>query len=124
MTGVAGSVLSWMLLLMASSAGAAVQLIVQYPEYGNFSRVRLTCAQEGSFPDPLRRDQRPATFLRNDSALSANDFVSLEAVSEVEVETIFTAEQEGGFFCRTGGTAPVEQSDIHYLAGVSFFCSC
>ena len=50
MAGTAGTVLPWMLLLMASSAAAAVQLRVEYPEDGNYSHVRLTCERlEGSF---------------------------------------------------------------------------
>ena len=120
MAGTAGTVLPWMLLLMASSAAAAVQLRVDYPEAGNYSHVKLSCTQESSFgsADQLRMDQRPATFLRNDSRLSADDFVFL-SVSEVEAEIVFTAEQEGEFVCRTGGTAPVENSTILYLAGVS-----
>ena len=122
MAGTAGTVLPWMLLLMASYAAAAVQLRVEYPQEaeGNYSHVRLSCTQGGDFPDPLPGNQRPATFLRNDSVLSASDFVSLEAVDEMDaVEIVFTVEQEGEFFCSTGGTAPVENSSILYLAGVS-----
>ena len=116
MAGTAGMVLPWMLLLMASSAAAAVQLRVEYPEDENYSYVRLTCQRlEGNFPGPLLTTQRPATFFRNDSVLYKNDFISL-SVSEVEVEIVFTAEQEGEFFCRT---ALGEDSNILYLAGVS-----
>ena len=98
-----------------------MQLRVNYPEDGNYSHVRLTCERlEGNFPGPLLATQRPAKFFRNDSELSANDFVSLEAVSDEDaVEIVFNAEQEGEFFCRTGGTASVENSNILYLAGVS-----
>ena len=117
MARVERAVLPRMLLLMASSAAAAVQLTFYYPEEGNYSYIKIACVRS-VFGDPLFPNQRPATFLRNNSALSANDFASL-AVGEVEADIVFTAEQEGGFFCRTGGTAPVEQSDIHYFAGVS-----
>ena len=69
------------------------------------------------FTYPLRAEQRPATFFRNNSELSANDFVSLKNVSDEDaVEIVFTAEQEGEFFCRT---ALGEMSSILYLAGVS-----
>ena len=119
MAGTAGTVLPWMLLLMVSSAAAAVQLTVNYPEDGNYSHVRLICERlEGSFTNPLLAEQRPAMFFRNDSVLFENDFLFLN-VSDVEAEIVLTAEQEGEFFCRTGGTAPVEISSILYLAGVS-----
>ena len=117
MAGTAGTVLPWMLLLMASYAAAAVQLRVYYPEDGNYSHVRLTCERlEGSFTYPLRAEQRPAACFRNNSELSAND---VDSMNDVEVEIVFTAEQEGEFFCSTRGTEPVENSSILYLAGVS-----
>ena len=122
MAGAAGMVLPWMLLLMASSA-TAVELVVEETG-GLFSVLTLTCIAGGTSDDPLPVDQRPATFLRNGSEITADDVVSLVTMSDVQVAIIFNAEQEGEFSCKNLQSV---ESNRHFLAGICsptlfFYC--
>ena len=108
----------WCLLLLLVSSSIAIELVVSYPNEGNFSYVTLTCFKGGPFRDPLLSSQRPATFVRNSSEITVESVVSLVILSDVQIAVVFGPEQEGGFSCRTGGTAPTEESPPRYLAGL------
>ena len=109
---------SCLMLLLLVSSSIAIELVVGYPNEGNFSSVRLTCIKGGPFGDPLLSNQRPATFVRNSSEITVESVVSLVILNDVQIAVVFSAEQEGGFSCRTGGTAPTEESAPLYLAGL------
>ena len=88
------------------------QLEVQYPDFNNYTLVKLSCLREN-------RPQSDAEFFKNGTSLtsgSGSHQVTVNSTGSGEITFSFTQEQEGYFSCHSRG----HSSDEIGLAGILY----